>query len=204
MTATSEVDGRSQGTDGSGELLPSNPSLGGGLYDPSEACDSEEDEQAPKRQKTGDTQAQHDAEAVGCVANGGGRGNGQGGEGGGRVGTVLVWDLDETLICFNSLLTSSFPMGSQGTAEDAALLHFAEELETLLYAVIEVPIPHPRAVSGGGEGGLLGWRGQAQLEPRAWTFPPDTGHQALPDEADFRTCRPQGSSTEDLSLPSSG
>ena len=135
------MDGRSQGTDGGGELLPSNASLGGGLYDPSEACDSEEDGQAPKRQKAGDTQAQHDAAAVGCAANGGGRGSGQGGEGGGRVGTVLVWDLDETLICFNSLLTASFPMGSQGDAEDAALLHFAEELETLLYALIEVAPP---------------------------------------------------------------
>jgi len=49
----------------------------------------------------------------------------------------VVWDLDETLIVFNSLLTSSFPGSTDGEVDSAAMLRFAEQIETLLYAVAE-------------------------------------------------------------------
>jgi len=55
----------------------------------------------------------------------------------GQIGTVVVWDLDETLIVFNSLLTSSFPGSADGEVDSAAMLRFAEQIETLLYAVAE-------------------------------------------------------------------
>jgi EYA(Eyes Absent) family protein len=63
-----------------------------------------------------------------------------------RFGTVYVWDLDETLIVFNSLLTGAFMdarRASEGkdkamSAENArALSGLAEQIEDLVYAVAE-------------------------------------------------------------------
>jgi EYA(Eyes Absent) family protein len=63
-----------------------------------------------------------------------------------RFGTVYVWDLDETLIVFNSLLTGAFMDArriSEGkdkamSAENArALSSLAEQIEDLVYAVAE-------------------------------------------------------------------
>ena len=63
-----------------------------------------------------------------------------------RFGTVYVWDLDETLIVFNSLLTGAFMdarRASEGrdkamSAENArALSSLAEQIEDLVYAVAE-------------------------------------------------------------------
>jgi EYA(Eyes Absent) family protein len=73
--------------------------------------------------------------------------SGAGGPGGSiRFGTVYVWDLDETLIVFNSLLTGAFMdarRASEGkdkamSAENArALSSLAEQIEDLVYAVAE-------------------------------------------------------------------
>jgi EYA(Eyes Absent) family protein len=63
-----------------------------------------------------------------------------------KFGTVYVWDLDETLIVFNSLLTGDFMdshrskagTGAGMSAENArALSSLAEQIEDLVYAVAE-------------------------------------------------------------------
>lgn len=63
-----------------------------------------------------------------------------------RFGTVYVWDLDETLIVFNSLLTGDFMDARRAkegkskamSAENArALSTLAEQIEDLVYAVAE-------------------------------------------------------------------
>jgi len=56
-----------------------------------------------------------------------------------RVSTVLIWDLDETLIIFNSLLTGSFMHNREGLSAETskALSGLAGKLESLVYRVAE-------------------------------------------------------------------
>uniref|UniRef100_A0A7S4UIW3 protein-tyrosine-phosphatase n=1 Tax=Guillardia theta TaxID=55529 RepID=A0A7S4UIW3_GUITH len=56
-----------------------------------------------------------------------------------RVSTVLIWDLDETLIIFNSLLTGSFMHNKEGLSAETskALSGLAGKLESLVYQVAE-------------------------------------------------------------------
>eukprot|EP00802_Teleaulax_amphioxeia_P014795 Tamp_14873.p1 GENE.Tamp_14873~~Tamp_14873.p1 ORF type:complete len:274 (-),score=47.71 Tamp_14873:212-1033(-) len=52
-------------------------------------------------------------------------------------GTVLMWDLDETLIVFNSLLMGKVPGGPVPPALSQSLLEKAEILESLVYGLAE-------------------------------------------------------------------
>jgi len=67
-------------------------------------------------------------------------------------GTVLMWDLDETLIVFNSLLMGKVPGGPVPPALSQSLLEKAEILEVLLctHATMPARLCHARHASSAG------------------------------------------------------